>query len=98
VLRKYNPTTRTYSTIANATFTPVTVGGQAATEISYQITDGGPYDLDGSANGTIVDPVGLAVTANAGTLSNTGVNLLLPAGAALAMLLIAIRVQRGSRQ
>ncbi len=60
VLRKYNPNTKAYFTITTATITDVTIGGQAAALATYQITDGGSLDTDGTANGTIVDPVGLA--------------------------------------
>ncbi len=72
VLRKYNSTAHTYTTIPGSTVTAVTIGGHTATKITYQITDGGTFDQDGSANGTIVDPVGLAVP-SVGT-PNTGVN------------------------
>ena len=34
--------------------------GQQALKVVYQVTDGGALDLDGSANGTIVDPAGPA--------------------------------------
>ncbi len=60
VLRKYNTTTHTYQTIPGAIVSSATIGGQTLTKITYQITDGGPLDQDGAANGTIVDPVGIA--------------------------------------
>ena len=72
VLRKYNSTTHMYATVPGTTVTSATIGGQLATKVTYQIKDGGPFDADGLANGTIVDPVGLAVPA-AGT-PNTGAN------------------------
>ncbi|HSX06728.1 MAG TPA: choice-of-anchor U domain-containing protein [Candidatus Saccharimonadia bacterium] len=71
VLRKYNTQAHTYATVPGTLVASATIGGQSATKISYQITDGGPFDQDGSANGTIVDPVGLAVP-SVGT-PNTGV-------------------------
>jgi Tol biopolymer transport system component len=71
VLRKYNSQTHTYSTIPGSTITATTIGGQTVTKVVYQVTDGGPFDQDGSANGTIVDPVGLAIP-SVGT-PNTGV-------------------------
>jgi len=70
VLRKYNSQTHTYSTVPGTTVTAVTIGGQTATKVTYQITDGGSFDEDGSANGAIIDPVGLAVP-SVGT-PNTG--------------------------
>lgn len=59
-LRKYNPATKQYQAVAGATIASATIGGKVATKVTYQITDGGPLDQDGSANGVIVDPVGVA--------------------------------------
>lgn len=59
VLRKF--VNGTFQTIPNATFTRTTIGGEPVLEISYQVTDGGPLDADGVANGVIVDPAGPAV-------------------------------------
>ncbi|HEY4160983.1 MAG TPA: LpqB family beta-propeller domain-containing protein [Candidatus Saccharimonadales bacterium] len=71
VLRKYNVQNHTYVTVPGTVAAQVTIGGQAVTKVTYQITDGGPFDQDGSANGTIVDPAGLAVP-SVGT-PNTGI-------------------------
>lgn len=60
-VRKYNPNTGTYSTVNGATVSKTTIGGQNVTKISYKITDGSSLDTDGTANGTIIDPTGLAV-------------------------------------
>jgi hypothetical protein len=60
VLRKHNPNTNAYFTVSGATITDVVVGGQNAVQVVYQIVDGGVLDTDGTVNGTIVDPVGLA--------------------------------------
>lgn len=62
VARKYNAVTNTYQAITGATIAKTTIGGQAVVSVSYQITDGGALDQDGVANGTIVDPAGLAVS------------------------------------
>lgn len=59
-LRKYNPNTHAYSTVSGAAIQQTTIDGQTVTKVVYQITDGGNLDIDGAANGTIVDPVGLA--------------------------------------
>ena len=59
-LRKYNPSTKQYQTVPGATITNTTIGGTAATKVTYQITDGGALDQDGTTNGVIVDPVGVA--------------------------------------
>jgi hypothetical protein len=73
VLRKYNPTTHAYNTVSGATITSVTIGGQQAAKATYSIADGGTLDTDGTANGAIVDPAGLATTTitATGTTGNT---------------------------
>ena len=58
--RKYNTNTKTFSTITNATITRVTYNNKSMIRLTYDITDGGLLDQDNTANGTIVDPVGLA--------------------------------------
>ncbi len=60
-VRKYNPNTHGYMAIPGATITSSTIGGQAVVIVTYSITDGGVLDMDGTANGVIVDPAGLAV-------------------------------------
>lgn len=62
VLRKYNPNTKTYTTITDATIQQVTIGGLTVAKATYNVTDGGPLDMDGQVNGVIVDPAGLALT------------------------------------
>lgn len=60
VLRKYKPSTNAYFNVNGAVLSQVTIGGQTAVGVTYQATDGGDLDTDGTANGVIVDPVGLA--------------------------------------
>lgn len=64
-IRKYNPETNSYTTLtAENSNLEVEAGdwnGNASTMVTYTITDGGDLDLDGEANGTIVDPVGLGI-------------------------------------
>lgn len=71
VARKYNPSTQTYTNIPNAVVSFVTISGQSAAKVVYSIKDGGSLDSDGSANGVIVDPSGLALSTIPG-LPNTG--------------------------
>lgn len=59
VVRKHNPNTGAYFTIAGAQLGQQTIGGQPVTTAKYSITDGAELDTDRSENGTIVDPVGL---------------------------------------
>ena len=73
VLRHFNSTTNTFSTILGATFGTRTVGGVVKSTVSYNITDGGSYDTDGLSNGVIVDPVIPAVSSIGAP--NTGVRL-----------------------
>ncbi len=70
--RKYNQNTKVFSNLAGATLTRETVGSSNAIKLAYSATDGGTNDEDGTANGVIVDPVGLASDAP-GTLANTGI-------------------------
>ena len=58
--RKYNASNNSYSTINNRSIAATTLDGKDAIEITYTITDGGSLDQDGTANGAILDPVGLA--------------------------------------
>lgn len=68
-LRKWNDN-NSYTTITSATLSKVTIGGQNALKVQYQITDGSSLDQDGIADGNIVDPVGIAV--NMVSAPNTG--------------------------
>jgi hypothetical protein len=61
VVRKYKPSTGAYFTIPDAAFTKQAIGDTSAYVTSYQIADGGPLDIDGTADGIITDPVGLGV-------------------------------------
>jgi Tol biopolymer transport system component len=57
-LRKWQD--NTYKNVPGAVFTSVTIGGQSAVRVVYQITDGSSLDDDGIADGNIVDPAGIA--------------------------------------
>ena len=65
VLRQWNASNHTYQTIPGAVLSNVTIGGQAALKVVYQITDGSAFDQDGIADGNIVDPVGPALASTA---------------------------------
>ena len=67
----YNPNTKSYSIVSGATFSTVTIGGNTETEVNYSLTNGGPYDLSGTASGLIEDPV-LIATPPSVTAPNTG--------------------------
>ncbi|MEI6480874.1 MAG: fibronectin type III domain-containing protein [Candidatus Saccharibacteria bacterium] len=64
VVRKYNAVTGIFTTLSNSykdmAVVATTVEGQPAYRIVYTIRDGGELDQDGLANGTIVDPIGIA--------------------------------------
>jgi hypothetical protein len=71
--RKYFPSTTSYKTISSSTVTNEIIGGQPVISLTFDLIDGGEYDLDGLANGEITDPVSLAADdAEAGTLADTG--------------------------
>lgn len=96
VLRKYNPTTKAYTTVDGATITHAVIGGQNVVKVSYQVTDGGPLDEDGAANGTIVDPAGLATAV--ATLTNTGANIALTTTLSGALIAAAVGTQYSLRR
>lgn len=58
VARKYDPDTGEYTTIESAVIEEVTIDGQRALRMTYDVVDGGSLDEDGLENGTIIDPVG----------------------------------------
>jgi hypothetical protein len=70
VARKLDTSNNTYSTLSTAQITKTTKNGNPALKVTYSIKDGEYPDLDKTANGIIVDPVGLATTS---TLVNTGI-------------------------
>lgn len=90
-VRKYNPTTKAYATISEATVTETSYGGNHALQVTYAIVDNGPLDTDADA-GEVADPVGLAVlnasapnTGTASSLKNTQASLItLVTGVAIA--------------
>lgn len=59
-LRKYNHRIGGYFQIEGARITDDSIGGQSVKLAEYRVTDGGIYDIDNDANGTIEDPAGLA--------------------------------------
>lgn len=63
VVRKYNTNTQKYATIEGATVSQTTIDGRNVVVAEYQVTDGGPLDMDGVANGVIRDPAGLGLAA-----------------------------------
>ncbi|MBP9738475.1 hypothetical protein KBD20_02175 [Candidatus Saccharibacteria bacterium] len=71
-VRKYNPSTKTYSNIDTASISESTIATQTVTQATYQIKDGSSLDLDGAEDGNIHDPAGLA---RKDWLAGTGQNL-----------------------
>jgi len=100
IARKYNTATQTYADIPGATISAVTIGGEKALKITYDITDGGSLDADGVANGTIVDPAGPAIknpvvlAGNSDSaLTDTGINLPVIMSASVLLLTGALAVR-----
>ncbi|TXG77294.1 hypothetical protein E6P97_01815 [Patescibacteria group bacterium] len=108
VARKLNSATGTYTTISGATISATTVSGQPATQLRYVVTDGGELDMDGEANGTIVDPVGLGVlgatdggaegSAGGGNLADSGAMIVGIIGAAVVVIGGAALTMRGGHK
>jgi LPXTG-motif cell wall-anchored protein len=65
VVRKYDPSTNTFTSVDNAKLTRRTIGGKPVAVASYVVVDGGPLDSDHVVNGSVVDPVGLAQAVDA---------------------------------
>lgn len=73
IARKYDEDTGEYTTIDSAVIEEVTIGGQRALKMTYDVVDGGELDEDGLSNGTIIDPVGFArVATSSGGGSSSG--------------------------
>ena len=69
--KKYDTNGNEYSDITDTvTFGTADVNGTTVTTATYTVTDGGVGDIDGEANGTIVDPAGPAIGLDA--LAETG--------------------------
>ncbi len=83
VLRKFIGSA--YQTITDATVSRQTIGGRSVLVVSYDVTDGGALDADGTANGVIVDPAGPAAAVAAVGVPNTGLLPQSPLGAMLAL-------------
>lgn len=71
VVRKYNPNTKTYTSVTDASIAETTYEGQHAIQVTYTIVDNGPLDMDPD-EGEIADPVGLGVVAAQASLASTG--------------------------
>lgn len=112
-VRKFNTNSETYSTI-NDTVHVNRVGSTKFHFSSYTIEDGGPLDMDGTANGVIVDPVAIGqkvaennlgnqneantVTAEPNVLSDTGANLIFIILSAFGIIFISALFMAVSRQ
>lgn len=86
--RKYNTTTKLYSDIPGAVIAREDYNGKPLLKLTYQITDGGILDQDGTVNGTIIDPVGLATT----TLADTGLDVKMLSALATGLLALAATI------
>lgn len=69
ILRKFAG--GSFQTISDATLEMQTIGGRQVLVVTYEVTDGGPLDDDGTENGVIVDPAGPAVVVTAAALTTT---------------------------
>lgn len=76
VFRKFDPRTKIFYTLGDATITTQTINSHNVLVVTYQITDGGVFDTNGLVDGMIKDPAGIAtaVSSATGTLAATGNN------------------------
>jgi hypothetical protein len=72
IARKYNPNTKQYGTIVNASVSSRNINSSNIVVLSYQITDGGELDTDMIVDGKFEDPVGLASTVFPSALAESG--------------------------
>ena len=74
--RKYYPSTTSFADIPEPTIENIIIDNTPVVSLTFSITDGGDFDLDGSADGSITDPVGLGTEREASdeTLADTGIN------------------------
>ena len=79
-----------YEDIPGAVFGTANIGGTNVTTLSYAVTDGGPLDADGTANGIIVDPVGPGEN----TLAETGAQAYFSVILGLSLITTAIALMR----
>lgn len=89
VARKADLSKNQFSIIEGATLSNVTHMGKPAIKVSYEVTDGGELDLDGTADGSITDPVGLARVKRA-SLVNTGALTFVSTFLALAIIAMVV--------
>ncbi len=75
VFRKLNRGTGEYSAFNDPEINTMTRGSERFTTLFYTLTDGGSDDEDGTANGVIVDPLGIA---EGSALAETGSNIQYP--------------------
>ncbi len=71
--RKYLKNEKKYVDFSDqVTYGTAKLGDKEVTTVTFHITDGGPYDSDGVANGTIVDPAGPVIVKDGGSsIGNT---------------------------
>jgi hypothetical protein len=104
-LRKYHPTDNEYFGIDNASISNQTIDSRDVVVATYEVQDGGELDVDGTEDGSIVDPAGLAVlqpqaNLDDGLLSATGEQIAKYAAAAVLLLIFsgALLVRRLQRK
>lgn len=73
--KKYFPSTTSYQDLpttapTNTVITSLTIDSEPTIQLSYNLTDGGDFDLDETADGQITDPVSLASTNPAAEVEN----------------------------
>ena len=86
-----------FQNLTGATFGTADIGGTQVTTMTYALTDGGPLDADGLANGQIQDPAGPAVLGSATSnndLTNTGQGILITTLLGTVLIFVALAASR----
>lgn len=85
-----------YSNIDDANISNQTIGDSSYIVVSYEVTDGGALDADSQANGTIVDPLGIAQiddsASSQASLANTGQNHLIISVLSITIVIISVNI------
>jgi|GEM_PF-3863042 len=73
-IKKYFESNQTYENLEGAQISSLFIEQTQFLKVAYSIRDGSKYDIDGEVNGSIADPIGLALKPQ--ILPRTGITLL----------------------
>ncbi len=88
--RKYSVNNGVVQTLTGSSITQEIIDNKPVVKLVYSLTDGNELDDDGSINGTIIDPAGLATTRELPATGSTTSKILIPAFMLLSLGVILI--------